>query len=197
MLGLVFAIGVLLLAFCVLRRRRRRATKVRQDETQANGDHNTMAGREVSLATSIGIISTPRERPAGGGNGDNSSAQDGNSASTRSPGDPRPWALSSRAKASRRDQARGGFANGAPLGSQTLPPPSRETPAASLEDDADTILLRLPADLARGLMAHLAGANVRGARYAGESEDGQGSESLPAYESEPSASEVNRSRSAF
>lgn len=71
-------------------------------------------------------------------------------------------------------------------------PRSLEPPAAPSTEDANTALLRLPSGLAREIMALAEGASVGGVEYVGQSEDGRysESESLPGYESEPSATEV-------
>ncbi|KAL1939279.1 hypothetical protein VTO73DRAFT_10082 [Trametes versicolor] len=84
--------------------------------------------------------------------------------------------------------------DGAPAGGQTVEvqqPRSLEPPAAPSTEDANTALLRLPSGLAREIMALAEGASVGGVEYVGQSEDGcySESESLPGYESEPSATE--------
>ncbi|KAL1939281.1 hypothetical protein VTO73DRAFT_10084 [Trametes versicolor] len=206
-LGLAVAAAVLFLT--IRSRLRRRRPQVVQDAGHVQygdlqGDHDSaardslMAEHDTSRIPSIvvGFIGGRHSAGVESGVGGGGVSGQNDSPHTRRPrGVPLPWARSPRSKASQRDPTNAPSSpsvfSGEPLETQAQPP-RRETST----EDPDTVLLRLPTDFARGLMALVAGANVRGVRYAGESEDGQGSEDLPAYESEPSASEVDRARSA-
>lgn len=149
---------------------------------------------------STGVTSTMAQHSVGAEDDGSTSGQDGSALSRSGSVVHSPWAVSFQEKGSRRSP---GYTQ---LGSQgsneelfrtqtqlSLTQRGTDpTPTPSMETD-DTVLVRLPARLAQGIMALVAGANADGVRYAGESEDGQDSESLPAYESEPSSSEVNES----
>lgn len=61
-------------------------------------------------------------------------------------------------------------------------PRPREPPAVSTTDRPDTVLLRVPAELAHRVMATIAGSPIQGARDSGALQDSQDSEPPPAYE---------------
>ncbi|EIW56112.1 uncharacterized protein TRAVEDRAFT_50600 [Trametes versicolor FP-101664 SS1] len=203
-LGLAVAAAALFLTIRARLRRRRR--QVTQDVGHVSygdpqGDHDSavrdsiMAERDTSRIPSLAVSVVGGWRSAGAEGGGSVSGPDDSPRTRRHNGFPDLRVSSPRSKASQRDPTNAPSGSpvsfGEPLETQAQPP-RRETST----EDPDTVLLRLPTDFARGLMALVAGANVRGVRYAGGSEDGQGSEDLPAYESEPSASEVDRARSA-
>lgn len=61
-------------------------------------------------------------------------------------------------------------------------PRPREPPAVPTADRPDTVLLRLPAELAHRVMATIAGESAQGPEDYGALQDSQGSEPPPAYE---------------
>ncbi|EIW56113.1 uncharacterized protein TRAVEDRAFT_50601 [Trametes versicolor FP-101664 SS1] len=202
--GLSFVAAALFLAVCIHRRRRRRrvvqgVSQFRNDDTQPQRTCVAMA-EHSEVSTSNGVTSAMAQQSAGAEDDGSTSGQDGSALSQSGSDVLRPWAASSQVKGSRRSPSYthpGPNSNEEFIRAQTqIPPARRDAPSAPSTEADSTVLLRLPAGLAQGIMALVAGANAGAVRYAGESENGQDSESLPAYESEPSGSEVNTGRSS-
>lgn len=153
--GLSFVAAALLVAFGILRRRRRRrvaqgVSQFRHDGTQPQRTSVGMA-EPSEVSTSTGVTSAMAQHSARSEDDGSTSGQDGSALFPSGSVVLRPWAASSRVKSSRRSPR---YTHLGPQNSneeliepQTLLPPARRDapPAPSTEDG--TVLLRLPAGL--------------------------------------------------